>query len=148
MKKLSAFMCLFISIILGAGVAVFGAGPRSSLSSEELSAGFGRPETIAGTMVMVVPEQNLVVLAVQTSPDQKTSIIEPSPNRSDDERTVKIIRSGATEFDFRVTASSWIKAGGERLSLTDLEALAGRQVTVRFVPRRAGNFVESIEVND
>ena len=147
MGKPTVFMCLLISIILGVGVATLRAGPSPSASSDEQSAGFGRPETIAGTMVMVVPEQNLVVLAVQTSPDQKTSIAEPSPNAGDGGRTVKIIHSGATEFDFRVTASSWIRAGGERLSLTDLAGLSGRQVTVRFVPHRAGNFVESIEVN-
>jgi hypothetical protein len=146
MSKPTVFMGLLISMILGVGVATLRAGPSPSASSDELSAGFGRPETITGTMVMVVPEQNLVVLAVQTRPDQKTSIVEPGPNAGD-ERTVKIIHSGATEFDFRMTASSWIRAGGERLTLTDLAGLAGRQVTVRFVPHRAGNFVESIEVN-
>ena len=149
MRKLSFLSGLVIAIILATG-SISSAGPKSANSDQlEQNAGFGRPEAITGRIVMVVPEQSLLVLAVQTSPDEKTTIAEPNPNAENEDRPVqqvKIVRQGLTDFAFRLTASSLIRSNGERLSPADLATLTNQQATVRFIPHRVGNFVESVEV--
>jgi len=130
-----------------------GPGGETEASSQDLKGGFGRPETITGTIVMVKPEQGVLVLALRgPSQPPSTDIIVYS-------KTVKIgdamVREeevttapapGETDFNFRVGSSTLIKVDGYRAALGELGTLKGRQATVRFVPRRAGNFALGIEV--
>ena len=53
---------------------------------------------------------------------------------------------GETDFNFKVTSSTLIKLDGRQVALGKLATLKGREATVRFVPRRAGNFALGIEV--
>jgi len=53
---------------------------------------------------------------------------------------------GETDFNFKVANSTLIKVDGRRVALGDLARFTGREATIRFVPRRAGNFALGIEV--
>ena len=122
-------------------------------SSQDLKDGFGRPETITGTILMVKAEQGIVVLAVE-GPSQPPSTVVVVHSKSvqegdavaREEEITAVPGPGETDFSFRVARSTLIKVDGRRLQWSELPTLKGREATVRFVPRRAGNFALGIEV--
>ena len=128
-------------------------GGRTEVSSQDLKGGFGRPESITGTIVMVKPEQGVLVLAL-LGPSQPPStwIVVHSKHRQDgdtvirEEEVTAVPGPGETDFSFRVASSTLIKIDGRRAALADVATFKGHEATVRFVPRRAGNFALGIEV--
>jgi hypothetical protein len=122
-------------------------------SSQGVKGGFGRPETITGTVLMVKAEEGIVVLAVTGQSQAPSTVIVvhsrsvqdgDAVNREEDITSVP--GPGETDFSFRVARSTLIKVDGRRVALGELDTLKGREATVRFVPRRAGNFALGIEV--
>lgn len=157
--RLSKFrVALAMPVVLGTGLALaeVSAAPNDrpiASQAQDGKDGFGRPETITGTIWMVKPEEELVVLAVR-GPSQapstdfvvhtKTLRAGNSVIREEEVRTVPA--PGETDFNFRVASSTLIKVDGHRLALGELSTLKGREATVRFVPQRDGNLALGIEV--
>jgi hypothetical protein len=130
-----------------------GSGGEGKVASQDLKGGFGRPETITGTLLMIKYEPGIVVLAVRGSSQQPSTVVvvqRKTANTGDatirEEEVTTVPAPGETDFNFRVDSSTLIKIDGQRVALRELASLKGRQATVRFVARRAGNFALGIEV--
>lgn len=147
---------LVIPLVLAAGLTL--AKPSSApndnrISSPDEKAGFGKPETITGTIWMVKPDEGIVVLAVRGSsqPPSTDFVVHTKTLRAGDqvireEEITTVPAPGETDFNFKVASSTLIKVDGHPLAMGELSALKGREATVRFVPRRDGNFALGIEV--
>ncbi|HTR34600.1 MAG TPA: hypothetical protein VMH80_01780 [Bryobacteraceae bacterium] len=76
-------------------------------------------ETLSGTIMAVDPAQNLVIVK----------------------------GADGVPFDMDVRASTRIRSGDHRLTLKDLASEQKKNVTVHFVPERAGDIARTIQVN-
>ncbi len=76
------------------------------------------PETLAGKIMMVDPAQRLVVVK---GPD-------------------------GVPFDMVVTPATRIESGNQRLALKDLNQDQQKNVSVRFIPARAGDIARTIQI--
>ncbi len=76
------------------------------------------PETLSGKIMLVEPEQHLVVV---TGPD-------------------------GIPFDIRVTPSTAIRSNGQRQTLQALQSDVNGGVSVRFTPEGRGDIAQSIHV--
>jgi hypothetical protein len=126
---------------------------RAVTSSQDVKGGFGRPEMITGTVMMVKAGDGIVVLAVTgQSQAPSTVIVVHSRSVQDGEAVTRqeeitaVPGPGETDYNFRVSPSTLIKVDGRRVALGELATLKGREATIRFVPQRAGNFALGIEV--
>jgi hypothetical protein len=127
---------------------------NAAISSRDLRGGFGRPETITGTISMVKPEEGIVVLAVRGSSQAPSAVVVVVHSKTvhdrdaviSEEQITAVPGPGETDFSLRVARSTLIKVDGQPLAWGELPTLKGREATVRFVPRRAGNFALGIEV--
>jgi hypothetical protein len=79
----------------------------------------GPRETVSGTISMVVPEKKLLVVT-----------------------TAK-----GVPLNFVVGPETRIRAGEQRLKLTDLPGRVNQKVSVTFVPTRRGNLARTVEVS-
>lgn len=79
-----------------------------------------KPETLSGTISMVLTEQKLVV----------------------------VVSSTKVPYNFKVTGSTRIKIGGKKAKLADLAGQTGKTAFVKFLPLRSGNVAQSIEVSE
>lgn len=78
-----------------------------------------KPETLAGTLQMVVVDKKLLVVA----------------------------SSSGVPYDFTVTNTTKITVGGNKAKLADLAAATGKSVSVKFLPeKKAGDIAQSVEV--
>lgn len=90
-----------------------------SISSQEMAnQGFGVPESLSGTVQMVVADQNLLVVS--------------GPN--------------GVPYDLKITPKTVIVVGDKAGTIETLSGAIGKQVSVGFVPRRDGNYATRIEV--
>jgi hypothetical protein len=126
---------------------------KGAISSPDSEGGFGRPWRVTGTILMVKPDQGMVALALRgASQAPSTDIIVHTKTVHNGDAAIReeemtaAPAPGETDFNFRVTSSTLIKVDGQRVALSALATLKGRVATVRFVPRRAGNFALGIEV--
>lgn len=94
--------------------------PVAMQSGNGQNLGFGIPESLAGNIQMVIPEQKLLVV--------------DGPN--------------GVPYDLKVTPKTVIVVGDRRSTLEGLSAYVGKQVSVGFIPRRKGNFATRIEVTE
>jgi hypothetical protein len=83
------------------------------------SMGFGIPESLSGTIQMVIVDQNLVVV--------------DGPN--------------GVPYDLVVTPKTVIMVGSRRGTIESLAGMIGKPVSVGFVPQRKGNYATRIEVS-
>ena len=155
------------SVWLGAGILVlFGANFGQSRqvptarngkpvsASRTGKTGFGKPQAITGTIVMTVPQQRLVVVAVRDSrltADQlrgtHTTVTQAGQTVSQSETITSVGKTPTeAELSFEVNRGTSIKIAGERAAFADLAFLENKQATIRFVPYRDGNVARSIEV--
>ena len=126
---------------------------KAAIPSQDSKTGFGRPETVTGTIVMVRPKEGIVILAVrgQSAPSSTQIVVHQKTFRDgeavvQEEDTTATKGPGETDFSFRVVRSTLIKVDGQPVALPELTASTGREATVRFVPQRAGDFALGIEV--
>jgi hypothetical protein len=78
-----------------------------------------KPQTLAGTLQMVVVEKKLLVVASSTG----------------------------IPYDFNVTGATKITVGGIKAKLADLAGATGKSVSVKFLPeKKAGNIAQKVEV--
>jgi hypothetical protein len=80
----------------------------------------GPPETLAGTILSVNPEEKLVVVKA----------------------------AHGVPFNFIVRTSTRMQAGAQRLNLADLATRINSSASVRFVPTRRGNVARSIDISE
>ncbi|HEV2175782.1 MAG TPA: hypothetical protein VGW33_01040 [Terriglobia bacterium] len=116
--------------------------------------GFGRPETIAGTVLMVEPEADVLVISVPNSQPNTTRLIgtEHVVQAGDlvvrQDKVSAVKEPGETDYAFRLTGDTLVQKNGQRLLLADLAMSRGQQATVRFIPQRSGNYVLGIELDE
>jgi len=128
------------------------AAGRGAVSSRDQRAGFGRPETISGTITSIDERGLLNVKREGPSepPTTDLTVVETrNPNggaSSEPEEVQATPGPGRTDYTFRMTASTLIRINGQAKSLADLAGLQNRRATVHFVPRRSGDFATSVEV--
>ena len=123
---------------------------RQGVSGRDSSAGFGRPETITGTIVMVDASRGVIVLSDTVSAPASTEVTTAQTTAPDGTRVEAQTVSrapGQVDYKFKVRRSVPITLGGQRVGLADLTSMTGRQATVRCVPERSGNYVLGIEVS-
>lgn len=110
-----------LSILAVIVLAVFAAAvvvAQEAAQKPEAAAPAVKAETVSGTLAMVVTDKKLVVLT----------------------------GTGGVPYNFKVTGSTRIKVDGKKAKLDELAGLGKRAVTVKFLPVRAGNIAQSIEV--
>lgn len=124
----------------------------SSQASEHRS-GFGRPESITGTISMVKPDEGLLIVQEQGAGHSTTvsgaATVTQNPNGSTTTADTDVSASqgpAEPEYRFRVTANTLIRVNGQKATLNDLAGMQNKQTTVHFVPERNGNFAKGIEV--
>ena len=131
-------------------------GPVSAspaASSRDRRAGFGAEESIFGT-IAAVDQRGLLILKREGPSEPATTQLTVAESRDDTSGRShsSVVQAapgpGRTDYSFRVTASTKIRVNGRTESLADLAGLQNRQATVRFIPRRSGNFAASIEVSE
>jgi hypothetical protein len=127
---------------------------QPAFHSEGSKSGFGKPETIAGILTLVNPQEGLVIVT-RRGPGEPAST-QLSGTETRDPRTNEVVKTdtvqatpgpGETDYRFRVTAHSLIKAGDQRVTLADLTQFQNKPATVHFVPERSGNFVLGLDVS-
>ena len=78
-----------------------------------------KPETLAGTLQMVVVDKKLLV----------------------------VTGSNGIPYDFTVTGATKITVGGKKAKLADLAGATGKSVSVKFLAeKKAGDIAQSVEV--
>lgn len=121
MKKL-AFL-LVAAIVLLAGIQTANAQNTASLQSETTTRFTWKtvkPETIQGTISMIVVDQNLVVVTA----------------------------NGGVPYDFTVTPKTKIQVGGTPSSFDGLADQVEKEASVTFIARPNGDFAQSITISD
>jgi hypothetical protein len=79
-----------------------------------------KPETISGTIQMVVAEKKCIIIA-----DSK-----------------------GIPYNFKVTGATRIKVAGKKAKLDELGAHTNKSASVKFLPLHAGNIAQCIEVSE
>jgi hypothetical protein len=88
-------------------------------AAEKPRAAAMKPETLSGTLQIVVVEKKLVV----------------------------VVGSNGIPYNLKVTGATKIKVGGSKAKLADLSGATGKSVSVKFLSEKhAGNLAQSIEV--
>lgn len=128
----------------------------ASVHAPDRKSGFGRPESIAGTIALVKPQEGLLVV-VQRGPGQPPSTVVSgattvTQNQDGTTTTTDTDVSarpgpGETDYHFRLTGSTLIRINGASATLNELVGLQDRPATVHFVPERNGNFAKEIDVS-
>ncbi len=111
------------------------------------------PETMEGTVTMVVRREGLLVLTLTAkTPPKKLSVESRKYDSVEGERTVHhrvtttVLQSEDVDYDFRVTDSTAIWLAGKRVGLAVLEGATNRAATVRFVPKASGDIAGVIQI--
>jgi hypothetical protein len=127
---------------------------QPTFQSQDSKSGFGKPETISGTVTLVNPQEGLVIITRhgpgEPASTQLSGTETKAPNSNEVVKTDTVKATpapGETEYRFRVTTHSLIKAGDQRVTLADLTQFQNKPATVYFVPERSGNFVLGLDVN-
>ena len=127
---------------------------QPSAHSQDSKSGFGKPETIAGILTLVNPQEGLVIVTRRGPGEPASTQLSGTETRNP--RTGEVVKTdtvqatpgpGETDYRFRVTAHSLIKAGDQRVTLADLTQFQNKPATVYFVPERSGNFVLGLDVS-
>lgn len=92
--------------------------PPKPTARQSSKLGFGTPESLSGTIQMVVTDQNLLVVS--------------GPNN--------------VPYDLKITPKTVIVVGDKAGTIQSLVGEKGKSVSVGFVPRRDGNFATRVEV--
>jgi hypothetical protein len=124
---------------------------RDTLTSRDARDGFGKSESISGSIAAVDKRGVLVVKREGPSEPSSTQLIVTQTRQNANEPpqtdSVQAVPApGQTEYTFRVTTSTRIQVNGHSATLAELASLHNQEVTVDFIPRRSGNFASSIEV--
>ncbi|HEY6344529.1 MAG TPA: hypothetical protein VIY49_23800 [Bryobacteraceae bacterium] len=119
MNSKTLILCAVAAVFV-ASTAVRGADQPTTKAQGKTASpqALGKAETLAGTIMMVDQESNVVVVK-----DSK-----------------------GTTFDIVVTKATRLRAGDQPVHLKDLTTDTKKPVTVKFVPERSGDIAQSIKV--
>ncbi len=120
MKK-TLFLLVACLILSYAGTlsALAQEAKEAPVAPEKAKVAAVKPETLAGTLQIVVVDKKLLVVA----------------------------SSSGVPYDFTVTGATKITLGGNKAKLADLAGATGKSVSVKFLPeKKAGNIARSVEV--
>lgn len=126
-----------------------------AVQAAEQKGGFGRAESITGTISLVKPDEGLLIVT-ERGPGQPASLmitgatmVTKNPDGSTTKTDAGVSAEsgpGETDYHFRVTNSTLIRVNGRSVALSNLARLEDKKVTVHFIPERNGNFAKTIEV--
>jgi len=140
----TGILLLIAAVFTGSVIASQGLNPQ------DRRAGFGRPETITGTISMVDASHGVIFLSRTVSAPASTEVTtvqKTAPNGTTQDQSTESAAPGQADYKFKVSSSTPITVGGQRVTLADLAGLSGRQATVRCVPQRSGDYALGIEVS-
>ena len=121
-------------------------------SARDLRNGFGRIETISGT-IAAVDDRGIIVLRRVGPSEPATTDLTVTESREDPNGPARITSvqaqpgPGRTEYNFRVTPSTRITVNGQSQTLQQIAGVQDEKANVEFVPRRSGNFATKIEIH-
>ena len=120
MRKLTLFLSLSgVALLLTVPAPAANKTPTPSTKTKAVATrSVWPPETLSGTISMVDPNRDLVVVK---GPD-------------------------GVPFDMVVTPRTHIKSGDKTLRVRDLTNYQNKNVSLRFVPERRGDVAESIHI--
>jgi hypothetical protein len=131
------------------------ADTETRVHSPHPNSGFGKSESITGTLTRVNPQEGMVIVTRrgpgEPASTQLSGTETKAPNSNEVIKTNSVKATpapGETEYRFRVTTHSLIKASGQRVTLADLTQFQNKPATVYFVPERSGNFVLGLDVSE
>lgn len=121
---------------------------------EDLRGSFGKPETITGMLSGVDPETGVIIVTLR-GPHEPPSVqlswtetVSSDTKGHVDKSPVTVSQGpGETVYDFRVTRATLIQMNGADASLGGLAQFPNAKATVRFTPRRSGDFALEITVS-
>jgi len=123
MKKLLLLILsgLAVAFVLCSSILAQEAAPaeKKAAPAEKPKAEFAKAETISGTLQTVVADKKIVILT----------------------------DSAGTPFNFKITGATRIKVGGKKAKLDDLASQTSKGASVKFLPTRAGNVAQTIEIS-
>ncbi|HEV3276269.1 MAG TPA: hypothetical protein VG860_05585 [Terriglobia bacterium] len=158
LKKGTPSLLLIGITLLACGLV--SASPRPQTDAQttpglDRRSGFGRPESISGTISLVSPEEGLLIVTKQ-GPGQPastnvtgTTVVTQNPDGTTSSADTSVSMGpgpGETDYRFRVTGNTLIRLDGRPATLRDLAGVQDKQATVHFIPERNGNFAKGIEV--
>jgi hypothetical protein len=118
-QTIGAVICaLLVSVPMTATEKSLPAVHKTTAPAAKTARSAWPPETLNGKIVMVDPSQHLVVV--------KTAQNVP--------------------FDLRLTKSTLIRSGDQRLKPDAIKSLTDKDVSARFRPERSGNIATSIQL--
>lgn len=115
---LSGALCALAPAVAAAAASKSAAAPAHSTAKAEPARWASAPETISGRIMMVEPDQKIVV----------------------------VTGAGGVTFDMVVTRKTRIRSGNETLNFNDLKQFENKNVSVKFLPERRGDIAESIRI--
>ena len=146
------------AVVLAASLVPAAPGPQTdgqkspAVRASDRRSGFGRPESITGTISIVRPDEGLLVVKNQGAGHSTNisgaSVVTQNPDGSTTTTDTDVSAAPAPaepQYKFRVTAHTLIRVNGQRATLRDLAGMQNKQVTVHFVPERNGNLAKGIE---
>ena len=112
-----------------------------------------KSETINGTLSGVDPVKGILIVA-RRGPHEPSSVqlswtetVSSETGGHAEKSPITVSQGpGETIYDFRVTPSTLIRVNGASASLENLAKYPNAKATVRFTPRRDGNFAFEITV--
>ena len=118
---------VFLSLLAVSMLALLGVTPsmakqyktQASQAADPAVHALAGPQTISGTISMVVPANHLVIVK----------------------------NAAGTPFDFRVAKFTKIDINGQKATLRQLSSEINNSVSVRFVPLTSGNLARTIKVS-
>jgi len=118
MKKTTLLTLVFLLLVWCGTPSVLGQEEPAAVDEKVIET-LAPAETIAGTISMVLTDQKVVV----------------------------VVSSKGVSHSFKVTGATHIKIGGQKAKLADLAGQTNKNASVKFSPRRSGNYAQTIEVS-
>jgi hypothetical protein len=114
-----AFVILSSTLAQEAAPAKEAPAEKKEAAAERPKAEFAKPETISGTLQMVVADKKILVLT----------------------------DSSGTPFNFKVTGATRIKVAGKKAKLDELSSQTNKAASIKFLPTRSGNVAQTVEIS-
>jgi hypothetical protein len=114
-----------------------------------------RAETVTGNILMVIPDQRIVALAVRDAGMNSQNLAFTRKTVTQGGRVISQTEdlsvtpvAGEVDFSFQVNRSTLIWMGGRRLILRELALAIHKRATVKFLQRSTGNLALEIQVTN
>jgi len=157
-KTANASIIVLLAAVFGGHVAWAAAAKgqlagRPALNGQDMRSGFGRLETLSGTVSMVNGPNVVVTCHGPSEPASPQVTVTQSTTQESGatvpgNRTMSITEGpGQTDYHFKITSRTLIRVDGRPATLADLAQLQNERATIRFIPEPSGNYVTEIQAN-